>query len=79
MSVCTILGLVVWCLATLAAGMICLGRPTAVRDYALRTTPKWNRFRGGWRPTRYIWSIRLTGVIAPGLFLLVLYISIWGK
>lgn len=79
MSGYQILGLFLFCVGTLSVGVICLGRPTAVRDYALRTTPKWNPFRNWMESSSYIWSVRLSGVVALLMFLLVLYVCIRGK
>jgi len=79
MSTYKVLGIVVFCLFTLTSGIVCLWRPTAVRDYALRTSPRINPFRGFMETKSYIWSIRCCGVLAICMFLLALIGSIWGR
>ena len=79
MSAYEILGLTVCGLGVLAVALLCLGRPMAIRDHALRTTPKWIQLRGFMESKSYIWGIRLTGVVATLMLLLVLYVLIWGK
>jgi hypothetical protein len=79
MSIYETLGLVVFCLCTLTVGTVCLWRPTAVRDYALRTSPILNPFRGLMETKSYIWTIRCCGILATFMFLLVLIGSVWGR
>ena len=79
MSIYEAVGLTVFCLGTLTIGIVCLWRPKDVRDCALRTTPTWIPFRSFMEGRTYIWSIRLTGVIASLMLLLALYVLIWGR
>ncbi len=74
-----ILGTVLIGLICLIVGLVCLVRPTTVRDYALRTSPRWNPFRGFIETSSYLWSLRLTGVTALLMFLLVVATLIWGR
>jgi len=79
LSVYQIVGLAVFCLGTLIVGVVCLWRPTNVRDYALRTTPRWLPFRSFMESRSYVWSIRLTGLVVSLMLLLVLYVLIWAR
>jgi len=72
MNAYEILGTVVWFLCVLGVGVVCLFWPRAVRDFGLRTSPRFNPFLGFMKSPSYIWSIRITGLIA---FLMVLLAS----
>jgi hypothetical protein len=78
-SIYEIVGLTVFCLGTITVGIVCLWCPENVRDYALRTTPNWIPFRSFMEGRSYMWCIRLTGVIASLMLLLVLYVVIFGR
>jgi hypothetical protein len=70
MNAYEILGTVVWFLFTLAMAVLCLFWPRAVRDFGLRTSPRFNPFIGFMKSPSYIWSIRITGLIALLMVLL---------
>ena len=59
------------CLFLLVTGVLCLFWPESIRNYALRVTPEWNPLLGWMRSGQYVWSLRITGVLALAGFLLV--------
>jgi len=63
----------------LVVGLVGLFRPTLIRDYALRTSPRWNPFRGFMETNGYLWSLRICGVLAMMMFLILLAALILGK
>jgi hypothetical protein len=79
MTAYEILGTAACGLVCLAIGTVCLVRPMAVRDYALRTSPEWTPFRGFMRTKSYLWSIRFSGAIAMLMFLIAVAALIWGR
>ena len=74
-----ILGTAAVGLICLVIGLVCFLRPTAVREYALRTSPSWTPFRGFMKTNSYPWSIRFSGAIAMLMFLIVVATLIWGR
>ena len=79
MSTPQALALIVFCMCTLVGGILCLWRPSLVRDYVLWATPKWYPFRWWVEGKSYLGWVRLAGVFYMLMFLLVLYACIWGK
>lgn len=64
---------VVLCCFLSGIAVICLWRPRVVRDFALRTTPKFHPMRRFMEHETYIWLIRLCGLNAILIFLMILF------
>ena len=64
---------------SLVVGLVGLFRPTMIRDYALRTSPRWTPFRGFMETRSYLWSLRLCGVLAMTIVVLLLAALVSGK
>ena len=64
----------------LAVGAVCLLWPEKVQEYALRWSGqglgKYNPFLGWIKTHSYIWTLRVIGITAIGIFVFALFVII---